>query len=293
MIDEKSDYKGIRLSRDFVTKTTGNEQPWLAAEFELPSSLGMSAVDLVKAGEGLKDLGLLEAAIESFHNAIAADPGNAVARSQLDDVMAQLSGLSDPRGIAKVHTAGEAKSYAEEAIQRHEFPLAAKLLLLAAQLEPNNPYMLTSVGALFRRCEHLDEARTTLEHALDLGAGAPASTSLAAVERDTGNYDVAISLYEQLLKDDQDNGFVLNGLGGVYHDLRRYTQAEEYFGRAAQIPGSHNETSITGLQKLLAQYLRDGDEQGVNRVRHWLSSLDGPATTPGMDSSGYLDDIPF
>ena len=73
------------------------------------------------------------------------------------------------------------------------------------------------------------------------------------------------TIYENVLRQNNENCYALNGLGGVYSDLGMLGDAEACFKSALEI-GEAPDESIRNLEKLKEVYLDQNNRDGMARI---------------------------
>lgn len=156
--------------------------------------------------------------------------------------------------------------------KRRRYDLAVAALTRAVEMRPTSVHAWTALGALYRHSGELERAQESYRRALALGEDPVLLVALGAVERDLGNHEEAVRIYDKVLLDNPDDTFALNGIGGVYADIGKLREAEDCFKRASELADGC-EQAVDGLEVLKGKYAERGDTAGVERVTQWLAHL--------------------
>ncbi len=116
--------------------------------------------------------------------------------------------------------------------KRGQFDLAIAAFMRATELNPENPYVWTSLGSAYRQNDDAAEAYRAFERALELGGDEDiVFVGMAAAKHMMGNNASAIELYERVLKHNNRNIYALKGLATLYNDIGDLEKARKLFGR--------------------------------------------------------------
>ncbi len=97
-----------------------------------------------------------------------------------------------------------------------------------------------------------------------LGIAAAAQAGVQSQLRQGGKlynekkYGSALNAYNEILRDNPDNQRALFNAGNAYYRLQEYTQAEESYKQAADVPGDYGQSAMYNLGNA---YYRAGDKQ--------------------------------
>lgn len=229
-------------------------------------------------GDDFARVGMAEAAREAYTQALKIDSNNESVRVKL----ARLDTSPTPAGplseIARLQSFDEAYAYGQAASGLGYHQLAIAVLLVATEIQPITANTWCTLGVAYRKAGELTNAYAALEKAEQLGGHNPAITvALAATHRAAGRYDEGIALYEEVLETDPDDPYALNGLGGIYSDLKQYGQAERCFLKAKRDPRGEK-TATSELRKLEKRYRDDGRPDDARRIADLLAGIQRPAS---------------
>jgi len=196
--------------------------PDLAPENQLPKLA--TSLDYYSRGLELRQAGKLPEAIRYFDEAIRLDPG--LARYYIH------------RGFAH--------------LENKDFESARSDFQRAAIIEPDYVWSYIGLGDAFYQKQEYQQALEPYRKALELGgAKAEVQTRLHNVYRGLGDYDRALAVVEQVLKEQKKNhnAWYLSGLD--YYDKGDYRQALANFDKAIALkPGE----AVYYFQRGLAHY---------------------------------------
>jgi tetratricopeptide (TPR) repeat protein len=193
----------------------------VAVSFGLDAAMAHSpeAVELLQKGDQAMDEGNLPDAAKAYQQVLVLEPKSADAHNQL--------GLCYSRQGMLVEAAGEFKK--------------------ALDTDPLFLPSLNNLGTVYYRRGNYDQAITFYAKALDLkrGADAELNTNLASVYRDRAtfvggpsrddDFKLAVSHYEQALKDNPDFPQGHNNFGLCLFRLKRFDEAVREIHRAIQL----------------------------------------------------------
>lgn len=216
--------------------------------------------------------GQLLAAREMCKQVLTFDPSNRIALNRLGRMEKEMVEADERAYVLSISSYDEAFSVGMSYRERGKHELAAVAFEKAVSLQPGRVYAWNALGGSCRRMGDLARARGAYARALGVARNTVSLVGLAAVARDLRHYEEAVSLYAEVLRDDRDNVYALNGLGGVYMDTRDFGKAEECFGRASELTQGRSEV-VKGLRMLRREYEKRGDNEGRARIDRWLRRL--------------------
>lgn len=213
------------------------------------------------------------AAQDMYTQVLVFDPQNRIAINNFKRLKKDVDRLQELRDVAAIDNYDEAFSVGIASRRGGKIALAVAALSRAVELKADSHFAWNALGAAFRHHQRPNEAQKAYEKALGLSFNLVSLVGLAAVERDIGNTEKSIALYEKVLDRNQNNAYALNGMGGVLFDLGYCEKAEEYFRRALRFEEGRVD-AVKGLQALQRHYESKGDKEAVARVTRWLDELE-------------------
>lgn len=217
-------------------------------------------IGLIRADAGDDD-----AAVEEFNAAIALDPNFAIARSNLGNTLIRRNDLAGARAQFEAirrqnpKSVRAAEGFADIAAAAGNRAEAVRLLLEAAELDPESPRYFSKAGRIEMAAGNTDEAVKLLERALELDPGhLPAFAELGAMYVGNDDYTSAAKIYRaaaDYAPDDADAQASYGRIQAILKDwdgsLSSYARAvalepasAEYryeYARALQALGRHEE----------------------------------------------------
>ncbi len=153
-------------------------------------------------------------------------------------------------------------------------------LLEPVRKESNDYELLIYLGEAYYNCHDLNEAEKCLLRSCGLTPNARAYFTLGHLEyNDRKRYDKAIDFYEQGLKIDENDPYILNDLGWLYFDIKKYKKAEKSFKKLltvdnSQIPYNQLITyyTLTRQHTRAKEKLKEATE--VNGVSHFTEGFE-------------------
>lgn len=140
-----------------------------------------------------------------------------------------MSGKNDPKLAEAIKIQGEAF------LMQGDYTAALSRLLEAQKLNPNNPYLLNSLGLAYMGKNRDDLAVPVFKNALELKPDyTEALNNLGAAYLRQKQWDQAISVFKEVLEDllYPTPQYPLSNLGWAYLEKKNYTLAEAYFSQA-------------------------------------------------------------
>ncbi len=232
---------------------------------------------LVGKGRALGCQGAFGSAVEAFREAIDADAGYVPAHVQLA-LAYQNQYLADPTTFS---------GRLAEAID---------VLRRAEGLAPEDPTVQNTKGIIFYEAGDLEQARTTLERAVDLAAAAGLSdrersviqVNLGKAYRDLDQLELARTAFRRAVVLDPASASAHNNLGNINFRLDDCAGAEFELAQAVSLAPR----SLSAVSQLAIVLFECGDVAGsVSRFEQALT-LDGAVFVPPLYtylSRAYLD----
>lgn len=120
------------------------------------------------------------------------------------------------------------------------YSMAMMLFARWTELEPLNPEPWSNLGLCLSRTGKLVDARTVLEHALDMAPGyAPALINLCPVYQYLGEHELQLEKAAEAVKLQSGSALAFNNLGTALLDLGRLSEAKVAFEASRSIePGN-------------------------------------------------------
>jgi tetratricopeptide (TPR) repeat protein len=216
--------------------------------------------------------GRLSSAREIYNQVLSFDPRNTIARNNLKKIEREIGEADELAEVSAMTSFEEAFAVGVAARKRKHYPLAIAALSRAVELQPRSIHAWNALGAAYRHKRDFTPACSAYERALNLARNVVSLIGLAAVARDACDHERAIELYSDVLHAEPNQAYALNGLGGVYADMRRLEEAEECFKRASELPDGRI-YAVKGLEMLRLQYEEQDDMEGGRRIGRWLVRL--------------------
>lgn len=179
-----------------------------------------------------------------------------------------------------IKTFEEAKSIIADAKHKKDFELELAAIKKALDFKQNDSICLNRLAKIYRDLRRLTEAEEIYRKVISENkynkAGKIAKVGLAAVLRDMNKPYESIQIYSDVLIQENDNIFALNGIGAVHMDLHQYGAAETYFTRVRMLEMDKNtgeSSSVDGIRKLLKRYEEIDDKDGIQRLKSLLKLI--------------------
>lgn len=213
----------------------------------------------------------LFAARSMYDYTLSIDPKNVIAINNLKLIEDDVAKLEIVDIIKEIRNYYEAFTVGIVANKNGQTAIAIQCLEKSLEFK-RTKYALNALGAIYRTQCQFDTARKMYNEALEMEDNAVSKIGLAAILRDEKKLDDALNAYKEIMKLHGVSCHALNGLGGVYADLKKYTDAESCFVRALALDKERND-SIQNLKKLQDQYRNSGDDEGVNRINRIIEKF--------------------
>ena len=188
------------------------------------------------------DEGDANAAIEEFSAALALDPTFAIARANLGNILIGKKDLQGARAQFEAIRRQDKKSvraaegFADIAAAEGNRAEAVRLLLTAAELDPQSPRYFSKAGRLEMEAGNTAEAVKLLERALELDPGhLPAFAQLGAMYVGNDDYPSAAKIYRAAADYAPDDADAQASYGRIRAILKEWDGALASYGRAVAL----------------------------------------------------------
>lgn len=188
------------------------------------------------------DEGDANAAIEEFSAAIALDPTFAIARANLGNILIGKKDLQGARAQFEAIRRQDKQSvrategFADIAAAEGNRAEAVRLLLTAAELDPQSPRYFSKAGRLEMEAGNTAEAVKLLERALELDPGhLPAFAQLGAMYVGNDDYPSAAKIYRAAADYAPDDADAQASYGRIRAILKEWDGALASYGRAVAL----------------------------------------------------------
>ena len=199
----------------------------------------------------LKELGDIDAAIDSYNNALQLDPKYADAYNNLGNALKDKSDLDaaiDSYTNAIEHKLNFPDAHNNLGIclkEQGELAAAVACFKNALQLQPNYPEAHNNLGVALKDQGELDNAVTSYNNALTLRPNYPeALNNLGVALKTKGELDAAIASYEKAIELNPNYTEAYCNLGNAFKDLGELNAAVNSFNKALELnhnsPEAHN-----------------------------------------------------
>jgi len=143
-------------------------------------------------------------------------------------------------------------------VPRGHFALATQVFAKWTEVTPNNPEPWTNLGLCLSRQKRLEEARSVLEHALEINPNyLPAMNNLGEVYQELGEHDLQMKNCLQAVKKHPNSALAFNNLGSAFVELAMFDEAKQAFNTCLKLDPSSFEARFN-LAKIAS---RSGDSQ--------------------------------
>jgi tetratricopeptide (TPR) repeat protein len=110
------------------------------------------------------------------------------------------------------------------------FDLAGRVFARWSEIEPKNVVPWSNLGGSLARLKQFDQARTILDHAINLNPGfLGARINLCSLFQDTGEYQLALDSALAAVKCDPSSSLAFNNLGSALRELGMLDEAKHAF----------------------------------------------------------------
>lgn len=151
----------------------------------------------------------------------------------------------------------------------------------AARLDPDNPWVATALGNLYRAGGQLDEAAESFEAALDQSPYlTSARVGLARVAADAGDRERAFGLLETALDQEPNNWGIHASAAHVYFEAGRYREAARAYEAAVNL----SDGPATMLNDLGSAYFMLGERDRA--IASWRRSVEREPTASALTNLG-------
>jgi len=194
-------------------------------------------IGLIRSDEGDD-----EAAIEEFNAALALDKNFAVARSNLGNTLIRKNDLAGARAQFEAirrqnpKSVRAAEGFADIAAAEGNRAEAVRLLLEAAELDPQSPRYYSKAGRIEMAAGNAAAAVKLLERALELDPGhLPAFAALGAMYVGNDDYTSAAKIYRAAADYAPEDADAQASYGRIQAILKEWEGALETYGRAVAL----------------------------------------------------------
>ncbi|MBM3336097.1 MAG: tetratricopeptide repeat protein [Betaproteobacteria bacterium] len=168
-------------------------------------------------------------------------------------------------------------------VPRSHFALATQVFAKWTEVTPNNPEPWTNLGLCLSRQKRLQEARSVLEHALEINPNyLPAMNNLGEVYQELGEHDLQMKNCLQAVSKHPNSALAFNNLGSAFVELAMFGEAKQAFNKCLLLDPSSFEArfnlakiaSRTGDSQLALEYLETAKAQNASKNQRQADMLD-------------------
>jgi tetratricopeptide (TPR) repeat protein len=168
-------------------------------------------------------------------------------------------------------------------VPRGHFSLATQVFAKWAEATPNNPEPWTNLGLCLSRQRRLQEARSVLEHALEIRPDyLPAMNNLGEVYQELGEHDLQMKNCLQAVKQHPNSALAFNNLGSAFVELAMFEEAKQAFNNCLLRDPSSFEArfnlakiaSHSGNSQLALEYLETAKAENSGKNQRQFDMLD-------------------
>jgi tetratricopeptide (TPR) repeat protein len=250
----------------------------LATGFSALKDEAKTSAEFVQKGDEAYRLGRYSAAVDLYRSAVTLDESNFTARLKLIELLARLAGRED-EARKEMDSVLEMKELLPEQLRlvadlcsENGFPEKAKSAYATLlKTDPADLWALTRLVDVLLSEEgagDLEEAKERIEgYATDSSSTAEGLQAVAAKCAEHNQYDLARTVYEEVLRRDEKNPGALSSVAECLVALGKLTEAVEKLSQASQWYQAEAEL----LVRLGEVFLRKGDyEQAEDAFRRSL-----------------------